>query len=273
MAARHKALGGTQISSIFQQTPDRRASDKNFARENLRGLKQLHQQIQEHKALAAVPVEPFKMARFKTVESQVFKHTAQAQLLDADKKPFLRRKSGQAVPSLATAVKEDGIGAVHQRRARETLKPSIPKPTQNGVISHHPPRNFIAANTREAVKMRPTQKSNSSASARHEDFGKLPSYLVERKLEWAEQEAKRREEQKQSDVPPGMIKIEEEERLRTLELLQAEAAKIESQIQRLPLVIETESRRRHKAELEQRFDELEAAIQQFSKTVVYIACS
>lgn len=50
-------------------------------------------------------------------------------------------------------------------------------------------------------------------------FGKIPAYLVRRRLEWAREENERKKNQKDPECPLGMIRLEEAERLRTLQLL------------------------------------------------------
>ena len=62
-----------------------------------------------------------------------------------------------------------------------------------------------------------TRRANDFIAKR--DYGRVPDYLVERKLELAERERERREKEELAHIPPGMRVLPEDERLRTLEIL------------------------------------------------------
>jgi len=70
-----------------------------------------------------------------------------------------------------------------------------------------------------------------------------------------------------------MMLLPEEERVKTLDLLKQNLAKVISELASFPLSITTPSRQRRKQELETQVDEIEQAIDMFSRKKVLIAMS
>jgi len=91
-----------------------------------------------------------------------------------------------------------------------------------------------------------------------------------RKIEEAEAEARKQKAAEDAKIPAGMVRMEESERIHTLEMLQESHKRIMHDISRFPLVIETESRKRQKNALDDKLKEVEEAIKTFSKKIVYI---
>nr|CCA24484.1 conserved hypothetical protein [Albugo laibachii Nc14] len=101
-------------------------------------------------------------------------------------------------------------------------------------------------------------------------FGKIPSYLVRRRLEWAREDEERRKNQKDPECPPGMIRLEEAERLRTLQLLRNGQATLQKNMTLLPLRLETLGQKQRKSDLEQKLQEIENAISVFDQKKVFV---
>ncbi|KAL0582642.1 hypothetical protein ABG067_007380 [Albugo candida] len=107
-------------------------------------------------------------------------------------------------------------------------------------------------------------------------FGKIPAYLVRRRLEWAREENERKKNQKDPECPPGMIRLEEAERLRTLQLLRNDIlssnaiATYQKKMNLLPLRLETMGQKQRKIDLEQKLQEIENAIGVFDQNKVFV---
>mmetsp|Transcript_6786 Transcript_6786/g.21506 ORF Transcript_6786/g.21506 Transcript_6786/m.21506 type:complete len:748 (+) Transcript_6786:81-2324(+) len=102
-------------------------------------------------------------------------------------------------------------------------------------------------------------------------FGKVPEYLVRRKLEKEEAEAKARElEERTRGCPPGMMVMPEAERLETLAALQDSYEEVKKQLGRMPLVIETRSQIKRQEALEAKLQEIEDAVKIFSRPKVFV---
>eukprot|EP00238_Polyblepharides_amylifera_P004163 CAMPEP_0196594920 /NCGR_PEP_ID=MMETSP1081-20130531/79661_1 /TAXON_ID=36882 /ORGANISM="Pyramimonas amylifera, Strain CCMP720" /LENGTH=273 /DNA_ID=CAMNT_0041919323 /DNA_START=25 /DNA_END=846 /DNA_ORIENTATION=+ len=138
--------------------------------------------------------------------------------------------------------------------------------------------NYIQQNmlqARNVAKKEPVKKelpkiSDAVPTKKHGDFGKVPSYLKERKNELADVEARRRAAAEAEDVPEGMRLLPDDERLRTLKQLEETKKQVDLDWQKLPFNIETPGQIRHKQSLDTRLKEVEDAIKIFSRKKVFV---
>jgi len=134
-------------------------------------------------------------------------------------------------------------------------------------------RDFVGENIRDATRVK-RQEDEAQPDGREfltkETYGQVPMYLQERKIELAAEKALKAAEAEAEAVPPGMRVIGEQERLETLQLLAEDRDKVESELRRMPFVVETPSLIRHKAALEGRLKEIDEAVRMFSRTRVLV---
>merc|ERR1739838_262509 len=71
------------------------------------------------------------------------------------------------------------------------------------------------------------------------DYGRIPDYLVKRRIEDAERKEQERIEAEKETIPPGMRLMGEEERLETLKLLNENAAQLVDMLSKLSLTSDT----------------------------------
>jgi len=121
-----------------------------------------------------------------------------------------------------------------------------------------------------AAKKEGPKISDMPAEHKHNNFGKVPSYLRERNAELAGREAQRRAAAEAELIPEGMMLLSEEERLKTLRQLADSRKEVEAQLHRLPFNVETPSQIRHKQSVETRLKEIEDAVKVFSRTKVFV---
>eukprot|EP00201_Polytomella_parva_P013485 CAMPEP_0175061004 /NCGR_PEP_ID=MMETSP0052_2-20121109/13348_1 /TAXON_ID=51329 ORGANISM="Polytomella parva, Strain SAG 63-3" /NCGR_SAMPLE_ID=MMETSP0052_2 /ASSEMBLY_ACC=CAM_ASM_000194 /LENGTH=259 /DNA_ID=CAMNT_0016326819 /DNA_START=337 /DNA_END=1116 /DNA_ORIENTATION=- len=141
-------------------------------------------------------------------------------------------------------------------------------------------RDFVAENRAGAaaplrqIGPRITEKEKESNDAlkylQKRDFGRIPQYLLERKLEMAADMEARERAKEAALIPPGMRLMPEEERLETLAVLKRNKEEIDKAIQGLPLRIETPGQIRRKDELESRLKEIDDAFKVFSRPKVLV---
>ncbi len=106
--------------------------------------------------------------------------------------------------------------------------------------------DYVRNNAWEVIKKSPKrfpiEEENENQPNLHNSFGKLPRYLLERQREvrwistsdagftphltdpiivsqWAHDEEERRRSAPDPDCPPGMVRLDEKERVKTLEIL------------------------------------------------------
>jgi len=88
----------------------------------------------------------------------------------------------------------------------------------------------------------------------------------------ADERAERiRKQEEESKIPPGTRLMSEEERVATLNDLQATKRDITNMLERMPIANRSLAADRRKKELEEKLSRIERAIETFSKKVVYIA--
>ncbi|KAJ3107405.1 Enkurin domain-containing protein 1 [Phlyctochytrium bullatum] len=134
-------------------------------------------------------------------------------------------------------------------------------------------KNFIRMNAEQA-RERQLRRSVSTPEGlqmrRSTPIGVLPKYLVERKLDWARQEKERELALAAQAIPPGKRKVSEEERRGALQHLITRQAELERELAQFSLVIESMRQRKKKADLEAQLQEVEDAIELYSRPVVYV---
>jgi hypothetical protein len=136
-----------------------------------------------------------------------------------------------------------------------------------------PPTNadFITKNRTKAITMVAPRREDDRVSSKHEEYGRVPEYLQERKAKWAELEEETRRKLPDPNCPPGMCLMPEEERLNTLKVLNESKEEAMTQLRRLPFVIDTPSMKKKQDYLETKLREIDNALSIFSKTKVYVA--
>ena len=134
-------------------------------------------------------------------------------------------------------------------------------------------KNFIKEN-RKLVhdnKILLKHKNNEEISnLKHKNFGKVPNYIKRYELEREikKEEIKRQKELKK--IPKGMKLLSEEERLSTLNGLILNKKELINQLEKMPITTRTLAVQNKKEELSQKLDEIEKAIEMFSKKQVFI---
>lgn len=112
-------------------------------------------------------------------------------------------------------------------------------------------RDFVRENAQGAAAQRATQRFKRREQegegqdwTRRDGYGKVPGYLLQRKVELAKEAEARRAAEEAEDVPAGMRVMPEEERQETLELLRESKRDAESRLQLMPFSCETPSQKR-----------------------------
>ena len=105
---------------------------------------------------------------------------------------------------------------------------------------------------------------------KHKDYGKVPDYIKKYELE---REMKKEEIKKQeaaSKYPKGTKLLSEEERITTLNGLINSKKEMTNLLEKLPITTRTLSMQNKKDELIRKIEEVEKAIDMFSKKQVFI---
>lgn len=187
---------------------------KNHMKDNLNIIKITQQQ---NKSMKEKQIEDeqnkkelYKMPQFRDVSSRIYDQPTNNNYQGPEhgQKEFLTKNASQ---QRMNNLKEE------KRQIRNQLddelqlskihdiyrKPEVPKPVE---IQHLPPKDFITQNRKEAFQSQSQQQNsvNSSSSAKHESYGRVPDYITERKVQKEYEEDLRRRNAPDPDCPPGM---------------------------------------------------------------------
>ena len=149
------------------------------------------------------------------------------------------------------------------------------KNNKNTLILPKIQKNFIRDNRNLVIENKVKQKRGQTGDKRnknekHKDFGKIPDYIkkYEMERELKKEELKRKEEE--SKIPKGTKLLSEEERIATLNGLISNKNQITNQLEKMPISNRTMHIQNRKEELRQKLEEIENAIQMFSKKRVFV---
>ena len=261
---------------------------KDYMKENRKQLKESQRNnrdlLDEHDR---EPEPLYKLSQFQNVPARVFEESNKAPYKQLDGS-FLRRgendKRHEDLTMEAKMIRRQLEQKLRRESEMNAVEPASPRkpPVFLDVAQCASKRDvdFISQNRVEAVNpnvMKFSQKGINSKSetlldmGKHEEFGRVPAYLENRKQQWADEEAERIANAPDPNCPRGMMLMPERERVDTLETLKRSLHEAMNQLSAMPFVIETPSLRRKHELLESKIKEIENAIGLFSRQKVYIA--
>ncbi|KAJ1437744.1 calmodulin-binding-domain-containing protein [Ochromonadaceae sp. CCMP2298] len=273
---------GTQIRNGIQP--------KNHMKENMKAMRNaqlVNRDKREEESRSGK--ELYKLAQFKEVDSRLYEYESSQRQTgrrpSMDNKEFLGR--GSAEERRERMAESNRVQRVEMERKLEearqysSAKPTTPRksgiPKAGGVL--HAPSNtdFVTRNKAEAMRLEAQARVRAGADPSrptvHEDYGRVPEYLEERKASWAAAEEEQRRRMPDPNCPPGMCLMPEEERRSTLQTLQTSKSEALVQLRALPFVVETPTMKKKQEFLEGRLREIDNAIAIFSKDKVFVALS
>ena len=140
-------------------------------------------------------------------------------------------------------------------------------------------KNFIEKNKNIITKIQKANNSNKlkeyydrkeKENPYHKEYGKIPKYIENMKLENEKKSEMEKLRKETAKYPKGTRLLSEEERLFTLEKLKQSRDDINKVIEKLPITSDTQAFRNKKDELFKKLDEIEYAIETFSKKKVFV---
>lgn len=257
---------------------------KDYMKENRKQIKDIQNINRENNYDKQIEPEPlYKLTQFQNVPSRVFDENNKEPYKQLDGN-YLRKGQNQNRHENLTIEARIIRQQLEQKLQEEselnecTLSPR--KPPVFLDINKSAPKheiNFIKQNRTDSIKKFEKNNSNKEISnktaslARHEEFGKVPNYLENRRHQWQLEEQERIANLPDPDCPKGMILMPEKERIETLETLKNSRNEAMKQLSNMPFIIETPSQRKKHDLLENKIKEIESAIALFSRQKVFIA--
>lgn len=115
--------------------------------------------------------------------------------------------------------------------------------------------------------------SSSSSNKRHKSYGKVPRYITDRKAKIEQEEEDMRRLKENEPPAPGLILMEESERLETLRMLEANEKEARDALINIPFRMNEQRAARLRQAVEYRLKEIEDTRKIFSKDRVFVTKS
>ena len=136
-------------------------------------------------------------------------------------------------------------------------------------------KNYIRENRKLVIENRIPLKYKKveepkNIEVKHKDFGKVPLYIKKYELEREMKKEEMKKMEEMAKYPKGTKLLTEEERLNTLNGLIENKKEINNKIEKMPITTRTNSIRVRKEELFNKLEEIEKAIEMFSKKQVFV---
>ena len=171
------------------------------------------------------------------------------------------------------APKEDIDENIYAELLKEENNSKLPKGKESPLILPKVQRNYIQENKKlisdKKIPQKPRQKKTPEPAI-HKDYGKTPEYIDKYKKEAELKKEMIRKKKEEAKYPKGTKLLTEEERLETLNGLISTRDEIQNILNRMPITNRTLSIQKKKEELIEKLDEIEKAIQTFSRKQVFI---
>ena len=170
-------------------------------------------------------------------------------------------------------IKTNNSASVNNKQKRDVHKGPTPTVNDAPIILPKIHRNYIRENRQLVMDNKvPTKNkfTEEKNDAKHKNYGKVPEYIKKYELE---REIKKEEIKKQeaaSKYPKGTKLLSEEERINTLNGLINSKKEMTNLLEKLPITTRTLAMQNKKEELIKKIEEVEKAIEMFSKKQVFI---
>ena len=155
---------------------------------------------------------------------------------------------------------------------KENLKPIHRPPKET---NQH--KDYIETNKHLITKIQNEINSNKlkeyyekEKNPFHKEYGKTPKYIENMRKETEKKKEMEKLKKETAKYPKGTRLLSEEERLSTLEKLKQSKDDINKVIEKLPITCDSQAFRNKKDELFKKLDEIENAIETFSKKKVFV---
>ena len=158
----------------------------------------------------------------------------------------------------------------------EKIKDNI-KPIQRQSKEINQPKDYIESNIHLISKIQNANNSNKlkeyyerKENPFHKEYGKTPKYIENMRKENEKKKEIEKIKKETAKYPKGTRLLSEEERISTLEKLKQSKEDINKVIEKLPITCDSQAFRNKKDELFKKLDEIENAIETFSKKKVFV---
>ena len=172
-----------------------------------------------------------------------------------------------------TNIKTNSSTSSKNTRKKDVHKGPTPTINDAPIILPKIHRNYIRENRQLVADNKiPTKNKfvEEKSDAKHKDYGKVPDYIKKYELEREIRKEEIKKQEAASKYPKGTKLLSEEERISTLNGLINSKKEMTNLLEKLPITTRTLAMQNKKEELIRKIEEVEKAIDMFSKKQVFI---
>ena len=158
-------------------------------------------------------------------------------------------------------------------RKKDVHKAPTPTVKDAPIILPKIHKNYIRQNRQLVTDNKIQPKKNlteDKKDSKHKDYGKVPDYIKKYEFEREQQKEEEKKQKEAAKYPKGTKLLSEEERISTLNGLISSKKEMENLLEKMPITTRTLSIQNKKEELIKKIEEVEKAIDMFSKKQVFI---
>ena len=161
----------------------------------------------------------------------------------------------------------------NNNRRRDAHKGPTPTINDAPIILPKIHKNYIRENRQLVMEKKIPTKTKfieEKNDAKHKDYGKVPEYIKKYELEREIRKEEIKKQEAAAKYPKGTKLLSEEERVETLNGLMNSKKELTNLLEKLPITTRTLAMQNKKDELIKKIEEVEKAIEMFSKKQVFI---
>ena len=162
---------------------------------------------------------------------------------------------------------------INNNRRKDVHKAPTPTINDAPIILPKIHKNYIRENRQLVMENKVPTKNKlieDKNNKKHKDYGKVPDYIKKYELEREQEKEEKKRQEEASKYPKGTKLLSEEERVNTLNGLVNSKKEMINILEKMPITTRTLSIQNKKEELIKKIEEVEKAIEMFSKKQVFI---
>ena len=170
-------------------------------------------------------------------------------------------------------LKTNNSSVSNNNRRRDVHKGPTPTINDAPIILPKIHKNYIRENRQLVMENKIPTKTKfieEKNDAKHKDYGKVPEYIKKYELEREIRKEEIKKQEAAAKYPKGTKLLSEEERVETLNGLMNSKKELTNLLEKLPITTRTLAMQNKKDELIKKIEEVEKAIEMFSKKQVFI---
>lgn len=257
----------------------------DHARDNVLRIRAMQKLMAERKAAAAAEAAKPSPRKYATVGSRVAEQLSRPST--AEPRPVTPREprnftcpkptgpAGRAFTAWAPPpLQNEGLAADLPRRQKRNppvplREPPPPKPEPVDFVKRNAEMSALTPRKQRATPSSPGSPPGTAEKSKY--HGRVPPYLLDRKLELARKAAAAEAAKAPRESPEGTRVLPEAERVETLAKVKAAQAKVNAELDKMPFVVDTFGLKQKHEALTKQLAQLAAAEAAFTRSKVIVA--